>query len=485
LRQANNRFTKIVATLGPATMNAENPEAALSALVEAGVDVFRLNFSHDPHDLQQKKYDLVRKVSAKYGRHIAVLADMQGPKLRIGRFKDGKVELKKGQSFRVDLNEELGDENRVNLPHPELFASASVGTEILLDDGKLKLVVKEISKDFAVTEVLVGGFLSDRKGFNVPNAILKLSALTEKDRKDLDYALNMGADYIAVSFVQTPDDVQEAKDIIKGRALIVSKIEKPSAITHIEKIVELSDVVMVARGDLAVETSHEVVPILKRKIMVTARRLGRPVIVATQMLESMISSPVPTRAEVSDVAAAVYEGADAVMLSAESASGKYPTEAVQTMNNVISEIEAEEIYSSRAFDVVRVLNEDISPSTDTEAICAAAAKMSRVVGAKALATYTFNGNTAATMSKYRPGSPIIALTPNEATARKLAVFWGVNRVIVGNDISLNDIENDAAKFVKTEKIANSGDKIIIAAGEAISHVVGKETANLLSLKTLD
>lgn len=485
MRLVNNRFTKIVATLGPATMDAADPEKAISELIEAGVDVFRFNFSHDPHDLQQKKYDLVRKMEEKYNRHFGVLADMQGPKLRIGLFKNDKIELQVGQDFRVDLSTELGDETRVNLPHPELFASAEVGTDILLDDGKLKLKVKELGADYALTEVLVGGTLSNRKGFNVPNTVLKLSALTEKDRKDLEYALNMGADFIAISFVQTAEDLLEAKKLIDGRALIVSKIEKPSAVEHIAAITELSDVVMVARGDLAVETSHEVIPILKRKIMCEARKQGKPVIVATQMLESMINSPAPTRAEVSDVASAVYEGADAVMLSAESAMGKFPAEAVRTMNNIISKIEEEEIYASRAFDIVTVLEEQIEIKDDVGAICEASAKLTRSLPIKALAAYTYGGTTAATMSKYRPKAPIIAVTSNIRTARYLSMWWGVNRVLVEDNTSLEDLEKLANEFVKKEQIAVPGDKVIVMAGNAIAHSLAHAPANLLTLETVE
>src|ERR1700733_4126547 len=334
------RSAKIVATLGPAS----STEAMIDALFLAGVDVFRLNFSHGKHEEHRARLDIIRALEKKHGRPICIMADMQGPKLRVGAFAEGKVKLVAGKPFRLDLAKAPGDQKRAPLPHPEIFAAIEPGTDLLLDDGNIRLKVEKCGKDFADTLVITGGELSDRKGVNVPNAVLPLSALTPKDRVDLNFALEIGADWIALSFVQRPDDVAEAKKIIAGRAGVLVKLEKPAAIGSLREIIELSDAAMVARGDLGVEMPPEDVPPVQREIIHTSRMAGKPVVVATQMLESMVHAPVPTRAEASDVATAVYEGADAVMLSAETAAGDYPVEAVMMMDRIIRRVQADPHY---------------------------------------------------------------------------------------------------------------------------------------------
>ncbi|HKN28273.1 MAG TPA: pyruvate kinase [Roseiarcus sp.] len=326
---------KIVATLGPASASKD----VIRALFEEGADVFRFNFSHGSHEEHQRRYDIVREIERETNRPITVLADLQGPKLRVGAFTEGRITLPTGGAFRLDLDRTPGDPTRVCMPHPEVFAALEPGVELRLDDGKLRLVVETCGPDFANVRVLTGGPLSDRKGVSVVGPVLPLSALKEKDRVDLDFALRMGADWVALSFVQRPEDMRELRALVGDRAAVMAKLEKPSAIECLDDIVRLSDGIMVARGDLGVEMRPEQVPVIQRQILRVCRAAGKPVIVATQMLESMISAPTPTRAEASDVATAVYTGADAVMLSAESAAGQYPVEAVKMMDSIIGEVE--------------------------------------------------------------------------------------------------------------------------------------------------
>src|SRR5487761_1354252 len=373
------RATKIVATLGPATATPEK----IAALFEAGVDVFRLNFSHGVQADHKARLDAVRALEKTTGRPIGIMADLQGPKLRVGTFAGGRVRLTEGAAFRLDLDKTPGDAQRASLPHPEVFAALSPETDLLLDDGNIRLRVEKCGKDFAQTRVINGGNLSDRKGVNVPNAVLPLSPLTAKDRSDLTFALDMGADWVALSFVQRPEDVAEARKLIAGRAVVLVKLEKPAAIRRLDEIVELSDALMVARGDLGVEMPPEDVPPVQRQIVHVCRMAGKPVIVATQMLESMVRNPVPTRAEASDVATAVYEGADAVMLSAESAAGSYPIEAVTMMDRIIRRVQADPHYFSGLKAEATVLEH-----TTPDAISGAARQVAETVGAAAILSYT-------------------------------------------------------------------------------------------------
>ncbi|GHD62843.1 pyruvate kinase [Thalassobaculum fulvum] len=449
------RCTKIVATLGPAS----STEASIRALFEAGVDVFRFNFSHGSHADHQARFDIVRRLEAEAGRPISVMADLQGPKLRVGTFPDGPIKLAAGGRFRLELKQAPGTAERATLPHPEIFAALEPGTDLLLDDGKVRLRVVKCGKDFADTEVITGGPLSDRKGVNVPNAVLPLSALTDKDRTDLRFALDMGADWIALSFVQRPEDVAEARRLIAGRAAVLVKLEKPAAIDQLEPIVEIADAVMVARGDLGVELPPERVPPLQKRIVRTCRAMGKPVIVATQMLDSMVAAPAPTRAEASDVATAVYDSADAVMLSAETASGQYPVEAVAMMNKIITNVESDSYYLAHAH-----AEHPAPEGTVSDAITLAAREVAESIRARCIITYTTSGSTTIRASRERPKVPILCITSSLATARRLAMAWGVHAVHMPEEQRFSAVVQRATEIAKREEYGSSGDKVVITAG---------------------
>ena len=450
-----NRSGKIVATLGPSSSTRER----ITALADAGVDVFRFNFSHGSHEEHAARFKLVREVEAARGRPVGTVADLQGPKLRVGRFAEGRVALSPGDAFRLDLDPALGDRTRVHLPHPEILSVLVPEHELLLDDGRIRLRVDQCGPDFAQTTVVTGGGLSDRKGVNVPNAVLPISAMTEKDRGDLQFALETGFDFVALSFVQRPDDVAEARRLIAGRAAVLSKIEKPAAIERLDEIIELSDAVMVARGDLGVEMPAELVPRLQKRIIRRARDAGKPVVVATQMLESMIHSPAPTRAEASDVATAVYDGADAVMLSAESAAGDYPVEAVAVMDRIIASVEKDELYRSY-LDAYHAQAE----RTSADAITQAAGQVARTLGAAAIVTYTTSGATAIRASRERPDRPILGLITRMVTARKLSLAWGVHPIHTSDAHDLDEMVVKARQFARSEGFAQPGESIVITAG---------------------
>ncbi|WP_413207660.1 pyruvate kinase [Rhodospirillum sp. A1_3_36] len=450
-----NRCAKILTTLGPATPT----EDSLEALVRAGADMVRLNFSHGAHEDHRRRYNMVRAVEKKLGRTIGILMDLQGPKLRVGEFDGGKVKLETGATFRLDMEPELGDVNRVQLPHPEIFRAMEVGTDLLLDDGKIRLRVEVVTPDHAITRIITGGTLSDHKGLNVPNAILPISALTEKDRRDLQFGLDLGVDWVALSFVQRPEDVAEARKLIAGRAAIISKLEKPSAIEHLNEIIELSDAVMVARGDLGVEVPPERVPILQKRILNACHTLGKPVVVATQMLESMITAPTPTRAEASDVATAIYDGADTVMLSAETAVGQYPLEAVAIMDKIIHQVENDEHY--------RMLHDnrrERPEGTASDAISAAASQVAATIKAAAIVTYTSSGSTTLRAARQRPSVPILCLTAEVKTARRMAMVWGVHSVLERDISNFDEMIEKANKASREEGFAQVGERIVITAG---------------------
>lgn len=451
-----NRSTKIVATLGPSSSTRER----IAALMLAGVDVFRLNFSHGTHEDHKNRFTIIRSLEAELGHPSGIMLDLQGPKLRVGQFADGNVDLKKGQAFHLDLSDSLGDATRVQLPHPEIFAAIKPGMELLLDDGKRRLLVKRCDTKSADTEVLVGGGLSNNKGVNVPSAVLALSVLTAKDRRDLEFGLALGADYVALSFVQRPEDVAEARKLIAHRAAIMVKLEKPSAIDHLDGIIELSDAVMVARGDLGVEMPPEDVPGLQKRIVRACRQMGKPVIVATQMLESMITAPTPTRAEASDVAMAVYDGADAVMLSAETAAGEYPIESVVIMNRIIARVEQDPLYR-------KILQAEFyePEATAADAITRAAKQVAETISAAVIVTFTSTGSTTLRAARERPIVPILALTPSPETARRLAQVWGVH-AIVSEDLH-DDFEVMVRKAIEIsvrEGFAVPGQRMVITAG---------------------
>ena len=449
------RRTKIVATLGPASSD----RAAVAALFAAGADVFRINMSHTPHDRMRELVRIIRNVEQEYGRPIAALVDLQGPKLRIGAFKDDAVALVAGANFVLDADPAPGDLDRVYLPHPEILTALRPGHRLLLDDGKIRLAVLEVSSARAVTRVEVGGKLSARKGVSVPNTVLAFSALTRKDHSDLEAALDAGVDWIALSFVQRPEDIAEAKKIARGRAAVMAKMEKPQAVEHLAEIIEVADALMVARGDLGVELPVEKVPALQKQMTRAARRAGKPVVVATQMLESMISSPVPTRAEVSDVATAIYEGADAVMLSAESAAGQFPVEAVATMDRIAVEVETDTTYRT-IIDAQRSGPE----ATGADAIAAAAHEIAETLDLNAVVCWTASGATALRVARERPRSPIMSISPNVSTGRKLALAWGVHSVVAEDVRDQDDMVDRACRLAFKEGLAQVGQRLIVVAG---------------------
>ncbi|MCE5363598.1 pyruvate kinase [Pseudomonas anguilliseptica] len=451
-----DKKVKILATLGPAIKTIDD----IRQLVENGVNLFRLNFSHGEHADHAQRYNWVREVEQQLNTPIGILMDLQGPKLRVGRFAEGKVNLQRGQTLRLDLDSTPGDVNRVNLPHPEIIEALQPGMSLLLDDGRLRLQVTAKHSDAVITEVIAGGELSDRKGVNVPEAVLQLSPLTEKDRRDLSFGLELGVDWVALSFVQRPEDIIEARELIQGKAALMAKIEKPSAVIHLEEIAKLCDAIMVARGDLGVEVPAENVPRIQKDIIRTCRQLGRPVVVATQMLESMRFSPAPTRAEVTDVANAVAEGADAVMLSAETASGDYPQEAVQMMSKIIRQVENGPDFQAQ-LDVSRPQAE----ATASDAISCAIRRISSILPVAALVNYTESGNSSLRASRERPKAPILSLTPNLDTARRLSVAWGVYSVVNARLSKVEEVTRTALETARSAGLANTGDTVVITAGE--------------------
>ena len=449
------RSVKIVATLGPASSTQDQ----IHALFDAGVDVFRLNFSHGTQADHLARFEAIRRIENATGRPIGILADLQGPKLRLGTFAEGPIELAAGDHFRLDLDRRPGDETRAPLPHPEIFEALEPGTELLLDDGKVKLETETCCAEYAETLCRVGGVLSDRKGVNVPNAVLPVSAITEKDRADLAFALDHGADWIALSFVQRPDDVAEGRKLIAGRAGVLVKLEKPAAIHRLLEIIEQADALMVARGDLGVEMPPEDVPSVQKEVVHACRLAGKPVVVATQMLESMISAPTPTRAEASDVATAVYDGADAVMLSAETAAGHYPREAVAMMDRIACRVQ-DDPYYRRVLEGARAELDHTAP----DAISAAACQVAGMVGAAAIVSYTTSGATALRAARERPQAPILVLTSQLATARRLAVLWGAHCVHTSDVKSFSDMVQKAARIAHREGFAEPGQRIVVTAG---------------------
>ncbi|MEH2568768.1 pyruvate kinase [Bradyrhizobium sp. AZCC 2289] len=468
-----SRNAKIIATLGPSSSSP----TTIRSLFDAGVDMFRLNFSHGTHDDHKRRFEAIRGVERDVGRPIGIMIDLQGPKLRIGTFFDGPVELQSGDKLRLDLENTPGDRTRVPLPHPEIFAALVPGTDLLLDDGKLRLEVLECGPRYAETRVKIGGRLSERKGVNVPGVILPLSPFTEKDRRDLTFGLEHGPDWVALSFVQKAEDIAEARTLIGSRALIMAKLEKPAAIENLDAIVALADGIMVARGDLGVELPPAQVPIIQRRIVRACRREGKPVVVATQMLESMTASPVPTRAEASDVAAAVYEGSDAVMLSAESASGRFPVESVVMMDSIIHGVEND----AHTQTLTGLKPEDFRAS-HADAICSALRLVAKLVSATATIAYTKSGFTSMRAARERPLAPILSLTPSIATARQLTPVWGIHSVVVETEItdeaSMTQLACDSAL---AGDFGKPGDNIVIIAGIPFG-VSG--TTNLLRVVTL-
>ncbi|QND50919.1 pyruvate kinase [Phyllobacterium sp. 628] len=449
------RKVKILATLGPASSD----EAMICKLFEAGADVFRINMSHASHELMRELVRRLRNVEKAVGRPIGILADLQGPKLRVGKFAEGKVDLVPGQIFTLDNNEAPGDNTRVFLPHPEILEAVEAGHRLLIDDGKLALVAEASDGKSITCRVVSGTKISDKKGVSLPDTTLGVSALTEKDRRDLDAVLQEEVDWVALSFIQRPEDLAEVRKISRGRVALLSKIEKPQAVTRLAEIIELSDALMVARGDLGVEMPLESVPGIQKQIIRACRRAGKPVVVATQMLESMITAAVPTRAEVSDVATAVFEGADAVMLSAESAAGDYPVEAVSTMARIAEEVERDPNYPG----IIHAQRPEPN-ATGADAISLAARQIAETLNLSAIVTYTASGTTGLRAARERPLLPIIALSPVVETARKLSLVWGLHCVVTEDATDLDDMVDRACHIAYQEEFGNPGDRIIISAG---------------------
>ncbi|MEX1180735.1 MAG: pyruvate kinase [Cucumibacter sp.] len=449
------RKVKILATLGPSS----DTEEIVEKLFRAGADVFRINMSHADHDWLRATVAMIRKVETIVGRPIGVLVDLQGPKLRIGTFAAGPIELLPGDKISLDTSPAPGDRKRVHLPHPEIFAAIKKGDRLLLDDGKLEFLCLQHKSNEIACKVVVGGTLDNRKGISLPDTLLELGAMTDKDRADLEAALATGVDWIALSFVQRPEDVIEVRQIVDGQAGVLAKIEKPQAVEQLEAIMQNSDAIMIARGDLGVEMPLENVPGLQKRMIRLARRFGKPVVVATQMLESMISSPVPTRAEVSDVSIAVFEGADAIMLSAESAAGEYPVEAVAMMNRVAIAVEHDALYSG----IIRAQQTE-PERTAADAISAATRQVAETLDLAAIVTYTSSGSTGLRAARERPAKPIVALSPILSTVRRLSLVWGLHCVQTEDAASLEDMVDRACQIARREGFAQPKDRIAITAG---------------------
>jgi pyruvate kinase len=449
------RRTKIVATLGPASSD----KSVIASLFRAGADVFRINMSHTTHERMRELVAAIRAVEDEHERPIGILVDLQGPKLRVGTFATNPAVLTVGTTFALDVNPAPGDATRVHLPHPEIFAAIEPGHRLLLDDGKVRLVATEVTADRILTRVEVGGKLSDRKGVSLPDTTVPFSALAEKDRSDLEAALDAGIDWVGLSFIQRPEDIAEAKKITRGRAAVMAKIEKPQAVHRLDEILDLADSLMVARGDLGVEMPLEKVPGVQKQMTRITRRAGKPVVVATQMLESMIASPVPTRAEVSDVSTAIFEGADAIMLSAESAAGQYPVDAVATMNRIAEEVERDPIYRT----IIGTQRAD-PEATGADAIAAAAREIAETLELSAVICWTSSGSTALRVARERPKSPIVAISPRLSTGRRLSLVWGVHCIVAEDAYDLDDMVERACRLGSKDGFARAGERVIIVAG---------------------
>jgi pyruvate kinase len=449
------RRTKIVATLGPASSD----RSKITSLFEAGADVFRINMSHTTHERMRELVAAIRAVETEHNRPIGILVDLQGPKLRLGSFAANPATLVKGQTFSLDADPAPGDARRVHLPHPEIFAAIAPGHALLLDDGKVRLVATEVDRQRILARVEVGGKLSDRKGVSLPDTTVPTSALADKDRSDLEAALDAGIDWVALSFIQRPEDIAEAKKITRGRAAVMAKIEKPQAVNRLDEIMDLADALMVARGDLGVEMPLEKVPGVQKQMTRLGRRAGKPVVVATQMLESMIASPVPTRAEVSDVSTAIFEGADAIMLSAESAAGQYPVEAVATMNRIAEEVERDPLYRT----IIHAQRTE-PEATGADAIAAAARQIAETLELSAIVCWTSSGSTGLRVARERPKCPIVAISPKLATGRRLSLAWGVHCIVAEDAHDLDDMVERACRLAFTDGFAKAGQRVIIVAG---------------------
>ena len=465
-----NRKAKILATLGPSSSDKKT----IDDLFKAGCDVFRLNFSHGDIEVHRKNFESIRLLEEKYNHASCILADLQGPKLRVGLFKNTKENLIKGNKFTLDLSSELGDNKRVNFPHAEIYEFLTPNSILLVNDGRIRLQVIEQNKDSLVTEILNDAEISNNKGVNIPDVILPIDALTNKDKSDLMKALDMGVDWVALSFVQQAEDINKLKKMIGNKALVMAKIEKPSAVKNIDEIVNAADGIMIARGDLGVEMPTEQVPIAQKNIIRRCRHFGKPVVVATQMLESMIDNLVPTRAEASDVANAIYDGTDAVMLSGESAVGAHPIEVVKTMNNIIETVENDK----NNYDL-HIEEDNIDDVDNTDAITLAAYSIAKKSNAKAIITFSVSGRTTRRMARERAPVQIVGLSPKIDTTRRMQLYWGVNSCYSNEDAqNAQEMVKIACTVVKNKKLVEAGDSVVISAGVPFGSA---GTTNLLRL----
>ncbi|PPR35164.1 MAG: Pyruvate kinase [Alphaproteobacteria bacterium MarineAlpha6_Bin4] len=450
-----NRKAKIIATLGPASSDYKT----IKKLFISGADIFRLNFSHDVAETHIKRFKEIRLLEKKVKRPIGILMDLQGPKLRVGKFDDGPIFLKSGRKFTFDLNPMAGNKRRCFLPHKDIFRKIKKGNKILVDDGKLTLIVTRKNSNYIETKVKFSGFISSNKGFNIPNVKSANGKLTKKDEEDLRLALKLGVDWIALSFVETEKDVLNFKKIIKNKASVLTKLEKPIALKNLNKIIKVSDAIMIARGDLGIESPLESLPSQQKRIINACRQEGKPVVVATQMLDSMVNYPTPTRAEASDVATAIYDGTDAVMLSAETAIGAYPNESIKMMNKIIEKVESDPLYLN-----INEASHVKARATAEDAITESAKYVARIMSAKAVVTYTTSGSTALRAARERPDVPIMGISPNLNTARRLALAWGVHCIHTKDARSFKDMVIKSGKLAKKEKFAKKGDRVVITAG---------------------
>ncbi len=488
------KFTKIVATVGPSSRDYET----IYNLMQTGTDVFRLNFSHGIHADHKLSVDLIRKACRKTKKHAAIFQDLQGPKIRVGQIENDKIELIEGKEFIITTKPMIGKENRVSIDYPSLHMEAKPGNRILLDDGLLELEVKKIQGQEIITAVINGGILKPRKGVNLPHIDLKnLSAITEKDRKDLSFAFEHNLDYVALSFVRNPGDIRELRELMqkeyKATLPIIAKIEKPEAMVHLEEIIQEADAVMVARGDLGVETSAEDVPVMQKQIIRLCNRLGKPVITATQMLESMIQNPRPTRAEANDVANAILDGTDAVMLSGETAAGKYPVETVDTMRKICLKMESSVSFQRAIFknhinkqEMIQGLDLGDALASKTkdpaEAVGFAAINLAHQMDSRYIVCFTHSGGTANMISRFRPDMPIVAFSPLLTTVRKLSLVWGVISLEISEVSSVDDLLEGAAYALQYENMVEEGDSIVITAGVPVGKP-GK--TNMIKVVTIE
>ncbi len=461
------RRAKIVCTLGPASASAETIEE----MILAGMNVARLNFSHGTHEYHRKMYDTVREVSRDLNRPVSILQDLQGPKIRVGKFADGPVELAEGDEFVITVEDIDGDQERVGTTYKELTRDVDVGDVLLLDDGLIRLEAVDVTETDVRTVVQIGGLLKDNKGINLPTAAVSAPSMTPKDKEDLEFGLELGVDYIALSFVRSALDIHQLHALIPQQThpiKIISKIEKPQAINELEDIISVSDGIMIARGDLGVELPPQKVPLIQKRAIQMANEMGRLSITATQMLESMTEHPRPTRAEASDVANAILDGTDAVMLSGETAAGKYPVRTVQMMASIVEEVErGRGPYSHRAPEFIRHLK------TFPNAVAKAATIAADELNVDAIVVFTESGSTARLMMTYRPTKAIVACTPNPRVYNQLGMFWGVEPYEIDMLKDTDSILHRVEKLMITERGAQSGDEIIVVMGSPAG--AGSET----------